>query len=217
MPNLNRITIGLFDDHPAISAGIEAYLVSNPGLDVLWSVSSLNDLNAKLKSTPVSVLVTDFRINTAGEDETILNWLSGRPEVHIVIYSGFYLEKNVRDAFELGVMAWVRKSDPLEDLLTAVQNAAAGKKTIRTSDEAFFRMNQLMDLSAREHEVLMDLYEGRSNKEMSDRLGISETTVKTHLAHLFAKLEVSCRLEAVRQGIERGLLTAPVESAETEA
>ena len=204
--------MGLFDDHPAISAGLEAFLATATGIEILWSAKTIPALSESLSAEPVDVVVTDFRITASEKDDTILSWLSGRPTARVVIYSGFYLEKNVRDAFELGAMAWVRKSDPLPDLLTAIRNAAAGKKTIRTSDKAFFQMNQLMDLSEREHEVLLALYRGYSNQEMSGHLGISETTIKTHLSHLFAKLDVSCRLEAVRQGIERGLLAPTLES-----
>lgn len=204
--------MGLFDDHPAISAGLCASFDCVEGMEVLWSTDSLETLEKKYREQPPDVLVADFRIHSAEGEESILPWIERHPGACVVIYSGFYLEHNVRAAFERGIMAWVRKSDAIEDLHGAVRNAAIGKKTIRTSDEVFFRMNNLVDLSDREMDVLTAIYNGRSNKEISDELGISETTVKTHLAHIFAKLDVAGRSEAVRQGIERGLLSTPVES-----
>jgi len=212
MNTSGKISVALFDDHPAISAGLCAYFQTLPDLKVLWTLHLLEELAPRCRAEPPQVLVVDYRIRNGDTEQTILPWLrerNCRPQV--VIYSGFYLEQNVRDAFEQGAMAWVRKADPLEDLSLAIRNAAAGKKTIRTSDEVFFERRQFMDLSAREREVLELLYAGKATKEIADTLSLSETTVKTHLGHLFAKLDVSSRAEAIRQGIERGILTAPAE------
>lgn len=212
MGTQSSVTVGLFDDHPATTAGLTAYFEEEGDIDVIWSADTLAALDRLTAEHPPRVVVVDFKVCGEDEDQTILSWLASHQEQRIVVYSGFYLERHVRDAFGCGAMAWVRKSDTLEDLELAIHNAAAGKKTIRATDEAFFRMDRVLDVSEREREVLGHLYEGWSNEEIAERLNVSVTTVKTHLSHLFGKLDASNRSEAVHRAIERGILSTPTET-----
>lgn len=212
MGESRSVTIGVFDDHPATIAGLTAFFDDEGDINVIWSAETMEELDRLTAERPPQVLVVDFKICGEGEEQTILSWLESNRGHRIVVYSGFYLERNVRDAFEQGVMAWVRKSDSLEDLALAIHNAAFGKKTIRATDEAFFRMDRILDVSEREREVLGLLYEGWPNDEIATRLEVSVTTVKTHLSHLFGKLDAANRSEAVHRAIERGIISTPIES-----
>ncbi|MFP4351778.1 MAG: response regulator transcription factor [Puniceicoccaceae bacterium] len=200
-----KILVGIIDDHPAAVFGLSVFFKEREGIDVRWTVCGLEELDRKSREEPVNVLVADFKIN----DKQILDWIPNDSTPRVVIYSGFYLEENVRDAFGAGAMAWIRKSDPLGHLERAVRNAASGRKTIQATDEQFFRRDRFVDLSAREREVLEHVYQGRSNEEIASLLEMKVTTVKTHISHLFIKLEASSRNEAVHNAIERGLLATP--------
>lgn len=70
-------------------------------------------------------------------------------------------------------------------------------------------MDRFVDVSDREREVLQLIYEGRSNEEIAEQLNMKVTTVKTHVSHLFMKLDASSRNEVVHSAIERGLLETP--------
>lgn len=212
MDEARCVTIGVFDDHPATTAGLTAFFEEEGDIRVVWSAETLEELDRMAAERPTQVIVVDYKICGENEDQTILSWLESHLEHRIVVYSGFYLERDVRDAFAQGVMAWVRKSDSLEDLTVAIHNAATGKKTIRATDEAFFRMDRILDVSEREFEVLGLLYEGWSNEDIAAHLEVSVATVKTHLSHLFSKLDASNRSEAVHRAIERGILSTPTES-----
>ncbi len=205
MKNTSTIVTGIIDDHPAAAFGLAAFFETAEEISVAWTVSNLDELQSQLQEKPVDVLVADFKVG----DTTILEWMAEDSAPPVVIYSGFYLEENVRSAFGAGAMAWIRKSDSLENLQDAVANAAAGRKTVRDTDEQFFRRDRFVDVSERELEVLQLIYEGRSNEEIGEILDMQVTTVKTHVSHLFAKLDASSRNEAVHSAIERGLLATP--------
>ena len=200
------IHVGLMDDHPATTAGLRVFLREIDSLKVAWQAVSLEELSLKIRKNPVNVLVADFKIG----EETILDWMKEPRECRIIIYSGFYLEDNVREAFELGAMAWIRKADSLDELVVAIRNAANGRKTIRKTDKVFFQQNKFVDLSDREKEVLHRLYEGLTNAEIAHDLGMEVTTVKTHVTHLLDKLDAASRTEAIHCGIERGIITTPI-------
>ena len=198
-------SLGIIDDHPASIFGLSAFFESIDDLEVKWTVSSIDELKAALEKDSVEVLVADFKIG----DDQILEIVSDDLKAKVVIYSGFYLEENVREAFAHGIMAWIRKSDPLEELELAVRNALKGKKTIRATDEQFFKRDQFVDISNREREVLELIYEGKSNEEIGSALDMRVTTVKTHVSHLFSKLDAANRNEVVNVAISRGLLSTP--------
>ncbi|MBC2603873.1 response regulator transcription factor [Puniceicoccus vermicola] len=205
MGKTNDISIGIIDDHPAAVFGLSAFFEAGRGLKVNWTVSEIANLDVKLEEKPVDVLIADFKIG----ESRILHWIPKESGPKVVIYSGFYLEENVRNAFGAGVMAWIRKSDPLADLERAVRNAAEGRKTIHATDEQFFKRDRFVDISDREREVLQHIYQGRSNEEIASLLKMQVTTVKTHVSHLFNKLDASSRNEAVHNAIARGLLSTP--------
>jgi DNA-binding NarL/FixJ family response regulator len=106
-------------------------------------------------------------------------------------------------------MAWIRKSDPLDDLVRAVRNAVAGKKTIHATDSQFFKRDRFVDVSERQLEILHLIYHGLSNEAIAELLEMQVSTVKTHVSQLFSKLDASSRTEIVFKAIERGLLTTP--------
>tara|TARA_R100000027_G_scaffold63666_2_gene56535 strand:+ start:1441 stop:2085 length:645 start_codon:yes stop_codon:yes gene_type:complete len=208
MGKTEKISIGIIDDHPAAIFGLSAFFEERGDMKVDWTVTSIDKLDAKIESEPVTVLIADFKIG----ESLLLDWTPKEGGPKIVIYSGFYLEENVRNAFSAGAMAWIRKSDSLDDLERAVRNAAIGRKTIHETDEQFFRRDRFVDISDREQEVLEQIYEGRSNEEIATKLDMQVTTVKTHVSHLFTKLDASSRNEAVHNAIERGLLITPDET-----
>jgi DNA-binding NarL/FixJ family response regulator len=211
MGRKERVPIGVFDDQPATTAGIAAFFETEGEIKVVWSAETVEELDRMAAECPPTVIVVDFKICGEDEDQTILSWMEAHSDHRIVVYSGFYLERNVRDAFKCVAMAWVRKSDALDDLAAAIRNAAVGKKTIRATDEAFFRMDRVLDLSEREREVLHLLYQGLANEDIAAGLDMSITTVKTHISHIFCKLDASSRSEAVHRAIERGILSVPTE------
>ena len=142
---------------------------------------------------------------------------SGRPKV--VMLTTFDLDDYVYEALRAGASGFLLKDSPRHDLIAAVRAAAAGDALLAPSVtrrliEAFARRppeaapspSRLASLTAREQDVLLLLARGRSNAEIAGELFVSETTVKTHVGHLLAKLGLRDRVQAVIMAYETGLV-----------
>src|SRR5579864_8638459 len=137
----------------------------------------------------------------------------------VVILTTFELDEYVFDALAAGASAFLLKAAPPEDLIRAIRVVAQGdallapsvtkklieefaKRPERTSNKS----KQLETLTERELEVMKEVARGLTNAEIAARLHVSETTVKTHVAHLLDKLELRDRVQAVILAYESGLV-----------
>ena len=127
-----------------------------------------------------------------------------------MIVTTYDTERDVLPAIEAGAIGYLLKGAPRDELRQAVKAAAAGESVL--SPPVARRIlgqvrNREGDLSDRELEILTIVAKGASNREIADRLFISEATVKTHLGHIYDKLGVNDRAGAVGAAYEIGLLT----------
>jgi DNA-binding NarL/FixJ family response regulator len=137
----------------------------------------------------------------------------------VVILTTYELDEYVFDALAAGASGFLLKAAPPEDLIRAIQVVAAGNALLDPSvtrrliaefakrpEPALRRPKELSSLTEREHEVLLELARGFTNAEIAGRLHVSETTVKTHVAHVLGKLGVRDRVQAVIVAYEAGLV-----------
>jgi DNA-binding NarL/FixJ family response regulator len=129
----------------------------------------------------------------------------------VLVLTTFDTDSDVLPAIEAGATGYLLKDAPRDELLRAVRSAAAGEAVLsptvvsRLLDQV--RQPVKETVSQRELEVLQLVSSGATNREVAERLFISEATVKTHLLHIYAKLGVNDRAAAVGAAFERGLLT----------
>jgi DNA-binding NarL/FixJ family response regulator len=136
----------------------------------------------------------------------------------VLVLTTFGLDEYVFEALRAGASGFMLKDAPPEELLAAVEVVAGGDALIapavtRTVIEEFVRRSpprhpdaRLETLTPREHDVLAMLARGLSNAEIAERLVLSEGTVKTHVAHVLAKLGLRDRVQAVILAYESGLV-----------
>ncbi len=136
----------------------------------------------------------------------------------VVILTTFELDEYVFDALAAGASAFLLKAAPPEDLIKAIRVVAQGDALLAPSvtrrlieefakrpEPAPRKSKELETLTEREHEVLREVARGLTNAEIAQRLHVSETTVKTHVAHLLDKLDLRDRVQAVILAYEAGL------------
>jgi DNA-binding NarL/FixJ family response regulator len=129
----------------------------------------------------------------------------------VLVLTTFDTDSDVLPAIEAGATGYLLKDAPRDELLRAVRSAASGEAVLsptvasRLLDQV--RQPAKETVSQRELEVLQLVSSGATNREVAERLFISEATVKTHLLHIYAKLGVNDRAAAVGAAFERGLLT----------
>ncbi|OFM01892.1 DNA-binding response regulator [Corynebacterium sp. HMSC071F07] len=204
------LNIMLIDDHPVVRAGLRAILNAFPDIDVVLEGADGADV-AKLAAPDaphVDVVICDIQMpGTDGIAATSQLAQAGGPPV--LILTTYDTQSDIVSAVEAGALGYLLKDAPEQALHDAVLATAAGKRTLAPEVAALLAeriTRPEVALSGRELEILEALATGKSNKELAQRLFISEATVKTHLIHIYQKLGVDTRTAAVTVARERKLI-----------
>ena len=210
------IRLMMVDDHPVVRAGLRALLEADAEVEVVADVGSgdealqaLDRLVTNGEGVPDLVLMDLNLGDGIGGIETTRRLRAQHPGVQVLAVTTFDAEADVVGALEAGATGYVLKDSPTEALLDAVREAAAGRSVLSPEVQQLLvrRMAEPRTaLSPRETEILEVLATGATNREAAKRLFISESTVKTHLVHLYEKLGVESRTAALRVARERRLI-----------
>ena len=206
---MNEITVVLVDDHRVVTRSLQAYLESFPDLRVVGTAASGEDLLEQVAVWRPQVIVQDLLL-PGGIDgiETTRRVLKQQPSVRVVALTASTDEARMMAVLRAGATGYIRKDAEPETLLAAIRAVARGKTyvdagLVRQVTDAGLHSE---DLTEREREVLRHLALGQSNKEIAAALVISEETVKSHVAHLLAQLQVENRAQAIVQALKRSLV-----------
>lgn len=202
-------TIAIVDDHRVVGRSLQAYLESFPDLKVVGIAVSGEELLEHLVVWAPQIVLQDLLL-PGGMDgiETTRRVLDRAPSVRVIALTASTDEARMMGVLRAGAVGYVRKDAEPETLLAAVRAVARGRTYIdpAVSREVSLAVAAPDDLTTREVEVLRRLALGRSNKEIASELFVSEDTVKTHVSHVFGKLQVETRAQAVVQALKRGLV-----------
>ena len=207
---MTPIRLLLADDHPVVRAGLRAVLESEPDIVVVDAVPTAEAAIARAQCGDVDVVLMDLQFGTAvgGIEATgQITALASPPRV--VVLTTYDTEADILAAVEAGATGYLLKDAPPEELIAAVRTAAAGQSALAptVTDRLMDRLRTpATSLSAREAQVLTLVAEGLSNEEIAGRLFVSQATIKSHLVHIFAKLDVDSRTAAVATAVRRGLI-----------
>lgn len=205
------IRVLIVDDHPVVRDGLRSVIDGEPDMEVAGEAGHGAEALARAAATPVDVVLMDLRMPTMGGVEAIEHLRRTAPSVRVLVLTTFDTDRDVLPAIEAGATGYLLKDTPREELLRAVRAAHRGEAVLSPA-VAGRLMGQVRHpaqdtLSSRELEVLRLIAEGSTNREAAQQLFISEATVKTHLLHIYAKLEVRDRASAVAAAYQRGLLS----------
>jgi DNA-binding NarL/FixJ family response regulator len=224
----NPIRVLVVDDQELVRAGFCVILEAAEGIQVAGEAANGAQAVTRAAALGPDVVLMDVRMpEMDGLEATRLitgGDRDGGPRV--VMLTTFDLDDYVYEALRAGASGFLLKDAPRHDLIAAVRRVAAGDALLAPSVtrrliEAFARRppetspspSRLASLTARERDILLRLARGRSNAEIAGELFVSETTVKTHVGHLLAKLGLRDRVQAVIVAYETGLVV-PGETGE---
>jgi DNA-binding NarL/FixJ family response regulator len=204
------IRVLVADDHPIVRGGIVALLESADDLSVVGEASTgLQAVELALEHEPDIVLM-DLQMPELGGAEATARILEQRPGIRVIVLTTYESDSAILQAIEAGASGYLLKAAPAGEILAGIRSVAAGDVALAPSIAAML-VNRVKapagpTLSARETEVLALVAQGKSNPAIAQALFLSEATVKTHLLHVFEKLNVSDRTRAVTKAMELGLL-----------
>jgi NarL family two-component system response regulator LiaR len=203
------ITIAIADDHRVVARSLKTYLESFANVRVVGIAASGEDLLDQLSAWRPQVVIQDL-LMPGGIDgiETTRRILAREPSIRVVALTASFDEARMMGVLRAGATGYVRKDADPEVLLAAVRAVAAGRTFIDPSIGRHLASEKNSDeLTPRESDVLRHLAVGASNRTIATALGVSEETVKTHVANVLAKLQVENRAQAAVQALKRGLIS----------
>lgn len=206
------IRLVIADDHPIVRAGLTALFGLEPDLEVVAEASTPDEAVACAERKNPDVVLMDLQFGSqsqaTGVDATRrIRALEAPP--YVLVLTNYDSDADILGAVEAGASGYLLKDAPPHELTAAVRAAAAGESALAPviASRLLDRMRApRVSLSSREIEVLELVAAGRSNSEVAEQLFVSETTVKSHLAHIFSKLDVSSRTAAVSAARRKGIL-----------
>lgn len=210
---MTPLRLVVVDDHPVVRDGLRGMLSSQPDFEIVGEAASGMEALTVVDAVRPDLVLTDLRMPEPSGGTLIRLLLERVPTASVLVLTTHDTDSDVLPAIEAGAIGYLLKDAPREELFRAVRAAARGETVLSPSVAALLlsrirpgRPLNETRLSTREREVLALVAQGRTNAEAAAALFISEATVKTHLQHIYAKLEVPDRASAVATAHRRGLL-----------
>ncbi|MDT0170752.1 response regulator transcription factor [Pseudarthrobacter sp. BRE9] len=204
---MSSITVLLVDDHLVVRSGLRALLGTQPDLEVVAEASTGEEALRLVRTHVPAVVVMDLAMGPGMDGiEAIKRIRDLNTGQAILVFTTYDSDADIVRAVDSGAMGYLLKDAAPEEIFAALRGAVQGR-SVMSPPVASRLFQQLRNpdevLTPREAELLSLLTEGLSNRELGRRLFISEATVKTHLAHIYAKLGVDTRAAAIATAIRR--------------
>ena len=206
-----RISILIADDHPVVREGLRGMLSRVPEFAVVGEAATGTEAVRLVGELEPRVVLMDLRMPDMDGIVATREIRAHHPDTYVLVLTTHDGGSDILRSIETGATGYMLKDSPREELYEAIRAASNGVQLLAPAVAA--RLAQRRErptddaLSAREVEVLELVARGTSNKEIAARLWISEATVKTHLIHVYDKLEVADRTSAVTEALRRGILS----------
>lgn len=215
MPHAETASIGatvkasvlVVDDHALLRTGVANIINQEPDLQVVAEASNgVEAVDAYERYRP-DVTLLDLRMPVMEGVEAVRRIRERDPLAKVIVLTTYDTDEDISRALKAGAKAYILKDISADGLIECIQDVLAGKTYLAPAAAAKLAEGVTrVQLTPRELATLRLIADGRSNKEIGNELGISERTVKTHLGHLFEKLGVTSRTEAVKIATRRGLV-----------
>jgi DNA-binding NarL/FixJ family response regulator len=204
-------TVLIVEDHLMVAAGLAAMLEDEPDLEVVGQAATVAAATDAVVRLRPDVVMLDFRLPDGEGAPAIAAVLAANPDVKVLTVTAHSEAEALGPAVSAGVMGFVRKDAPGDELLLAVRTVAAGGAYFSREAMAQIIAGQRPQpagpaVSEREVQVLQCLADGLAIPAIARELGLSQHTVRNHLRAVMAKLDVHTSLDAVVHGARAGLV-----------
>jgi len=208
--NMHRII--LVDDHHIVRQGLEFLLSTVDDIEVIGGFSDGKSFLNYLKTGDVpDIVLLDLVMPEMNGIEITEIMKAQYPNVKILVLTSYVDDEHVISAIDKGADGYEMKDVEPEQLIETIKKVIAGDKIIHPQAQHVIetvskKPHFTNKLSKRESEVLAEMTKGKTNKEIAEALFVSEKTVKTHVSHIFSKLQVSDRTQAAIYAMENKLI-----------
>lgn len=204
-----KIRILVVDDHPMVAEGIQSILESYDDITVVATLGNGQDVVDQVDTLAPDVILMDLNMPGMGGLTATEMVLERRPDTRILILSMHDSPEYVASALGHGAMGYVLKDVPTEEIRKAIDRVMAGERYLCTGAKGALAPDNTApaeQLTNREQTILLQLAQGRSNREVAENLAISVRTVETHRKNIKRKLGISSTAGLTRYALEHGVL-----------
>jgi DNA-binding NarL/FixJ family response regulator len=195
------------DDHALLRTGVANIINQEPDLQVVGEAGNGAEAVEAYERHRPDVTLLDLRMPVMEGVEAVRRIRERDPNARVVVLTTYDTDDEIARALKAGAKAYALKDISADELVRCIRDVLAGKTYIAPAAAAKLAEGVTrVRLTPRELAALRLMADGRANKEIASELGISERTVKTHLGHLFEKLGVTSRTEAIKIATRRGLV-----------
>jgi DNA-binding NarL/FixJ family response regulator len=201
------IRVFAVDDHPLLRQGIAAIINSQPDMQLVAEASTGGEAIKRYREIRPDVTLMDLRLPDVSGIEAMIAICTEFTMARIILLTTFDGDVEIQRALEAGARAYMLKSMPPDELVDVIRQVHAGKKRVPPEVAAHLAEHYSDEsLTPRELEVLSHVAGGNRNRDIAERLFISEETVKVHIKHIMEKLGASDRTQAITIAVRRGII-----------
>jgi len=202
-----RIRILSVDDHPLLREGLAAIINNQQDMLLVAQASNAEEAIQQYRKHQPDITLMDLRLPDKSGIDALIAVRAEFPSALVIMLTTFEGDVEIQRALEAGARGYMLKSMPPKELVEVIRQVHAGKKRIPAQLAAQLAEHMSDDnLTAREIEVLGQIAGGNRNRDIAEKLFITEETVKVHIKHIMEKLGANDRTQAVAIGVRRGII-----------
>jgi DNA-binding NarL/FixJ family response regulator len=203
----SSIRVLCVDDHPLMRDGIGAIINSEPDMQLVAEAASGGQALQQFQQHQPDVTLMDLRLPDMSGTDAMIAIRAAFPVARIIILTTFEGDVEIHRALQTGAMGYLLKSTRPKDVVDVIRHVHSGKKRVLPEVAAQLAEHLTDDaLTQREVDVLRHVAGGNRNRDIAERLFISEETIKVHIKHIMGKLGASDRTQALAIAVRRGII-----------